>query len=105
MLMGRSPRYSGKGSLVIPHRCCCLCRPTPTAVTLTLVQGDATSPHERTYTGPRAIRITRVTAENAGRFKDSSSQCSLVCPVVSRQHARLTFSDNGHVSLRSLNCL
>ncbi|KAH7100302.1 hypothetical protein BKA62DRAFT_771574 [Auriculariales sp. MPI-PUGE-AT-0066] len=83
LLVTRGPRYS--------------------AVTLATVHGDALTPATRTYGGPRAVRITRVTPENAARYNDSPNQSAFISPVMSRQHARISFGDCGQVYLMDLH--
>ncbi|EJD40826.1 hypothetical protein AURDEDRAFT_115698 [Auricularia subglabra TFB-10046 SS5] len=77
--------------------------PKPSAITLTVESGDAAEPRTFSKETTRTVNIGRVTAEHAQRFSTHPGQLVFVCPVMSRQHARITFAENGQVFLADLN--
>ncbi|KZW03284.1 hypothetical protein EXIGLDRAFT_725735 [Exidia glandulosa HHB12029] len=80
-------------------------KPAPQAggtgsITLTVEPGGVPRTFHKIQT--RTVQVGRVAAEHAHRLAGHLSQAAYVCPVMSRQHARLAFSDNGQVTIMDL---
>ena len=48
----------------------------------------------------QVIHIGRKSAQNPGKYIATDERALFQCPVVSRQHAKLTFTEGGNVSPR-----